>query len=182
MAEKWNPDKHEPEQLCQTVKGDGVRCTNLVCTNSRHCPMHGGNAGAQAYEKKSLNMYRLARYQQRMTEFAEHDKVKSLQSEIGILRMLLEEKMNACQTQMELTLAAGPISDLVLKIDRLVNSCHKIDNQLGNLLDKHRVQTLASTLLNIVNDVVSNCELTEVQKGEVLSSIAEGFLQTLKEM
>lgn len=127
-------------------------------------------------------MYRLAKYQKRMEEFRDHDQVKSLRSEIGILRMMLEEKITACDGATELMLAAGPISDLVMKTEKLVSSCHKIENQLGNLLDRQKVQVLASTLMQIIDAKVRESNLSDVEQGQLLQNVGDDFLKTLKEM
>lgn len=180
MHKKWNPS-YPLDRKCQTQTSRG-QCIQLALEHSNHCASHGGNKGQEAYHKKSLNMYRLAKYQKRMEEFRDHDDVKGLRNEIGILRMMLEDKITACTGEMDLLLAAGPVSDLVMKVERLVSSCHKIENQLGNLLDRQKVQVLASMLLQTVDSKIKETKLTEVQQGDVLSAVAESFLQHLKEI
>lgn len=39
-----------------------------------------------------------------------------------------------------------------MKIDRLVNSCHKLEGSLGQLLDKQAILNFASEVINVITD------------------------------
>ena len=125
-------------------------------------------------------MYRLAKYQARVDELKEHNEVKTLRNEIGVLRMLLEEKMNRANTDAELVMMAGPISDLVMKIEKLVSSCQRLENSLGNLLDKQQMKNIATQLLNVLTEKVNDLKLSEEEKGTFIEIVASAFLAIMK--
>ena len=85
--------------------------------------------------------------------------------------MIVEEKMNSCEDINDLMLISQPISDLVLKIDKVVNSCHKLDNSMGQLLDKSAILQFASEVINIID--------AEVKDEKILNKIANKIMASL---
>lgn len=120
-------------------------------------------------------MYRLAKFQSRVDELKNHTDVKSLRNEIGILRMLFEEKWNRATNEAELVLMAGPLSDLVMKIEKLVSSCQRLENSLGNLLDKQQMKNIATQLMQVLSEKVNNLTLSDEEKGLFLEVVANSF-------
>jgi len=176
---KWN-NEMEPELRCPVIKSNSQQCTHQIVPGTTRCPLHGANAQLASAEKKSLDMYRLAKYQARVDELKEHNEVKTLRNEIGVLRMLLEEKMNRANTDAELVMMAGPISDLVMKIEKLVSSCQRLENSLGNLLDKQQMKNIATQLLNVLTEKVNDLKLSEEEKGTFIEIVASAFLAIMK--
>src|SRR2546421_361414 len=86
--------------------------------------------------KPGTKIHDIAKWQTRLDEFADNDKIKSLREEIGVLRILLEETMSRCHDTNELLLYSNKISELVIKIEKVVASCHRLENATGMLLDK----------------------------------------------
>jgi len=178
---RWS-QKDDPEMRCDfIIKSTGLQCQNTRCPPSTRCPLHGANKQIEAAERKSLNMYRLAKFQARVNELKEHNDVKSLRNEIGILRMILEEKMNRASNESELILMAGPLSDLVMKIEKLVSSCQRLENSLGNLLDKQQMKNIASQLMQTLSEVVDTLPLDDETKGNILELVANKFIAIIAE-
>lgn len=117
----------------------------------RFCAKHGGVHQQKKHVKGVLNEYRLQRWQARVDEFTASEKVTSLAAEIGIMRMMIEELINSCTDKMELLMHSTRISDLVMKLDRLVNSFDKITNRQSNLLDKGSAIVLAGHIVEIIS-------------------------------
>jgi hypothetical protein len=117
---------------CQSSGSQG-QCPYTAMPESKFCQRHDGR-GAVAREADKTNMYRLQVWQARLSEFSEHDKIKSLRDEIGILRILLEETMNKCRDTTALLLYSNKISDLCLRIEKLVSSCNRLEMKMGMLL------------------------------------------------
>lgn len=176
---KWST-LMDAELRCPVAKSNGEQCTHQIVPGTTRCPLHGANTQLASAEKKSLDMYRFAKYQQRVDELKEHNEVKSLRSEIGVLRMLLEEKMNRANTDAELVLMAGPLSDLIMKIEKLVSSCQRLENNLGNLLDKQQMKNIATQLLNVLTEKVNELTLNEETKGMFIENVATVFLDIMK--
>ena len=70
--------------------------------------------------------------------------------------MLLEERLNACQDQMDLMYNASPIADLVIKIEKLVTSCHKLELATGTLLDKQAIVQFGSELVALISEEIAD--------------------------
>lgn len=179
--ERWCNDDN-PDDRCDFIISNGQQCRNKIVPGATRCPLHGANKQIEKAKRESLNMYRLAKYQNRVDEFASHDKVKGLRDEIGILRMILEEKIVGADDVTELMLRSGPISDFVMKIEKLVSSCHRLEFQLGGLLDKTRIKQIANEMLNSVATRVGEIlpDLPEEQQGLLLESIAGDILAAIE--
>ncbi|MEA1999533.1 MAG: hypothetical protein U9N61_09490 [Euryarchaeota archaeon] len=87
--------------------------------------------------------------------------IKSLREEVGILRVILEEMMNQCNDATDLLLYSQRMADLVMKIEKLVSSCDRLENRMGMLLGKDSVLQLAATYVQIINSYVSDPNIIE---------------------
>lgn len=182
-VQKWTR-ADDPETRCEFIlTSTGNQCSNKRVEGTMRCPLHGANKKLQAQENASMRVYRLVKWRQRVGELADHDKIKSLREEIAILRILLEERLNSIDDAHELILCAQPISDLVMKIERVVSSCNKLEGQLGNMLDRVAVKNLAATLMQILAEKVNEfCEAHDISAedaGLLLDAIATAFLETI---
>lgn len=104
----------------------------------------------------ATRQYKLLKWQERVSQFAEHSEAKNLRDEIGILRMMLEERLNMCTDSQELMMHSSVISSLVEKIERTVLSCHKLEDSMGSLLDKSILIQFADRVISIVSEVFAN--------------------------
>jgi hypothetical protein len=156
---------------CQGIAAHG-QCTNVHTPNSKYCPVHGGNKGEEAAQKAALRNYRLFKFQNRIQELGDSGNIKSLRDEIAILRLLMEERLNSTKDSTDLILQSGPISDLVMKIDRVVASCHKLEGSMGMLLDKTAVLQFANVVIELIGEELKD-------QPEMVSRIADRILQSL---
>jgi hypothetical protein len=149
----------DPER-CQGV-GGSAQCPYKRVEGSQFCQRHGGNKALQSAERGRANMYRVQLYEQRLNELAEHDRVKSLRDEIAILRILMEETLNKCTDKSELLLYSGRISELAMKLEKLVTSCNKLEEKMGMLLDKSAALALAGQIVNIISTYVTDADIVD---------------------
>lgn len=171
---KWERIKDEDDpRRCQGVKPSQGQCRNISVEGSKFCPGHGGNKAFEAEKAKNLKNYRLNKFHVRIQELGNSNFVMDLREEIALLRILIEEKVNQCQCDADLILISGPLSDLVVKVEKLVTSCNRIDFKLGNLLDRTKVLQYAQQLVQIVGKHVTDTT--------VLEKISEEFLTILEE-
>ncbi len=146
-------DPADPER-CQANTSQG-QCPMRSIPGLQVCRLHCGQSEA-AQKKRSMNQYRLGRWQARVQELRDSDQVKSLRDEIGITRMLLEERFQKCQDSTSLMLESHNISELVLKIERLVSACHKIEKSMGDLIDKSDIIRLTDQFIAVIEDVLTD--------------------------
>lgn len=140
---------------CQQVTPQG-QCRNKILegANLPFCKAHiGGHT--RNVEGKNKKMLQLAIWQNRVDELGEHSNVKSLREEIGICRLMLEKFVSTCQNDNELLIASSKISDLVLRIEKLVVSCHKLERSTGALLDKSAILRVAADIVETIADSIN---------------------------
>ena len=163
-------DPTDPNR-CQAVTANG-QCTNTTTPHSNYCAIHGGNKAEVREQKTRLRNYQLQQYRQRTAELSSSNEIKSLRDEIGILRMMLEQRINSCSTDSDLMVAAPAIGDMVMKVERLVTSCHKLEGQLGNHLDKQVLISFAQQVIQCISNHVEP-DIAGVIADEIIKIMAE---------
>lgn len=157
---------------CQALGGtSGSQCPFMQCEGSNYCPMHGGNKNTQAAQKERIRRYRLGQWEAKVSQFAEEEGIKSLRDEIGILRMTLESIVVRCTDETELLIAAPRIGDMILKIEKLVSSCHRLETSTGMLLDKGAALNLAGTIVNIIGQYITDPATIDIIANEIALNI-----------
>lgn len=173
-------DSADDPNRCQTMTSKG-QCPNMALKTekgyTKNCNVHGGVKQEKKEIKDDAMNYRLSKYQGRLQRHAGSAKIKSLREEIGLLRMLLEERINRCTSDTDLLLQSQAISDLVLKIEKVVASCHRLEGSLGQTLDKQAILQFASEVITIIGVALEGEEdkITEIADGimEVVGRIGE---------
>lgn len=157
-------DEFDPER-CQGNLKFG-QCHFKAIPGSQYCPIHNSGAG-RAEKKETLRNYRLTKWQARLEELSDSEKRKDLSEEIGIIRILVEEKMNLCETAHDIMAHSGGIADLVSKLERIVMSAQKLDERNNELLDKSTVAKIAEGIIDII--------MTYIEDEEIVENIADGI-------
>ena len=149
--------KVEPDSpdRCQATTKVG-QCTDMRHNGSTYCLVHGGHHHDRAVTKKSIRNYQLAKWRNTLDRHTDSSDIKSLREEIGILRMMLESQLEKCNDDTDLLLASHQISTLVLNIEKLVKSCHTLEGSMGHLLDKQNILNFATSIVNIISEVLSD--------------------------
>lgn len=114
--------------------------------NPKFCHAHARAQGQQ----RDINLLRLAVYSERVKEGAEHPRIKTLNNEVAVLRMLLEEKLNTCKTLPDLMLKSQGIANLVMQVGQIVLLSQKLEAQAGNHLTKTQVEAFANSVVSIL--------------------------------
>ena len=166
---KWDHKIHSVAERCEATIKTG-QCMNLKINDSNFCPSHGGIISKQSTDLAAKRTYRLQRWQTRVGEMADNGNTKNLREEVAILRMILEEMLNSCNDSMDLLLYSQRMADLVIKIEKLVTSCDRLENRMGLLLSKDSVLQLAATYVQIINTYVVDPEVIEQISTEMISA------------
>lgn len=166
---RWDYTKHSPSEKCEAVTKSGP-CPYCKSRKTNFCELHGANSRRNTNNEEVVRNYRLQRWKSRVGELADSSNIKSLREEVGILRMLLEEMLNNCKDSTDLLLYTHRISDLVLKVERLVTSCDKLENKMGLLLSKDSILQLAATYVQIINNHVIDPDVIEKISLEMLQA------------
>jgi hypothetical protein len=164
--EKAGPD----DQQCEHVNVQG-QCPLKAVPGGDRCRAHGGNKQENAIKAQELRNYRLAKFNSRIGEMGHSNYLLNLKDEVGVLRYVLEEKLNACEDAQDLILQSGPITDLIMKIDKVVTSCSRLEMKLGNFLDRTRITNLAQVIVQIITAHITDESVIEVIADEILEAL-----------
>lgn len=165
---EWKRVAFDDPRRCQKEN-----CLNIAVEGSKYCLAHGGNRAAQAAEKQRMKNYRIAKFHKRASELSDSKGIASLRDEVGLLRMLIEERINQCTDTKDLLLISGPLSDLIMKSERLVSSMYKLEEKMGQHVDKSRLTQLAQVLINIIAKYVENPEVLDAIGEDIFNALAE---------
>lgn len=169
--------RDDDPRRCQ-ANSRGEQCRNLGLKEGdiyfEYCLAHGGNRQRDKLKQEGLRNYRLTKWQARVEQFGREPEIKSLRDEIGILRLLMEERLNRCGDAQDLILQSAPISDLVMKIEKVVASCHKLEGSMGQLLDKQAILQFAQQVIGIVGTALAGQE-------DKIDEIATGIIDLVAE-
>jgi len=147
---------------CQGRTKAGSQCILKSVPGGTYCIVHGGATQLKSEKKANLRNYNLERYRQRISELADNPALKNLSEEIGILRMTLENTLTLCHTPTDLMLKQSIISDTILKIEKLVTSCHKLDKDMSGLIGREDLQKLAGDIIMIIGEHVPAGDIESV--------------------
>ena len=140
----------DPEQ-CQAMNyQQGIQCRFKSEPASKFCIMHGGHGSAESIRVADFNQYRFRKYQARHKEFTDSAKLRSVDEEIGVLRMVLEEIVNMCESSMDLMLYSQKISDLVRDITKCVIVSDKLATKAGMLIGRQEAMVIGNRVVDIL--------------------------------
>jgi hypothetical protein len=172
-----DPSKHlriehedDPER-CNAIAGSH-QCYYKQVPGSNFCDMHGGNTARQQLDQASLKMYRLALWQAEVGQFSGHANLKSLREEIGILRMLMQTKLNQCKDAQDLMLRSSSLSELAMKITKVVEACDRIDARVGKLIDRDQILQLGEEIIKLVSTVITEPDKLQIFAKQLVNLIS----------
>ena len=171
---KWGKIKDEDDpRRCQYIRPTQGQCSNVQVEHSQYCPAHGGNKAFEAAKKVELRNYRLNKFHKRIQELGNSDVIMSLREEIALLRILIEEKVNRCDSELDLILMSGPLSDLVMKVEKVVSSCNRLESKLGDHLDRTKVLQYAQIIVQIIAKHVDSNEVVEAINEDIFTALQD---------
>jgi hypothetical protein len=162
-------DERDPNR-CQGAAAGG-QCLFVAEPGSQYCMIHGGLGAVRAAERNALRNYQLTVFGTRAGELRGSRAIKDLRDEIAILRMTLEAKINRFENEGEMILQSGALSELVLKIEKLVTACHKLEKDMGVTIDKSQVIAMAEQIVGVISKHVTDKSLV----GLIVDDIKQMF-------
>jgi hypothetical protein len=105
-------------------------------------------------KKDQERQYLLTNWRKEVDHFANHAQVKNLREEIGILRLLMQTVLNRCKDEDDLMIYTPRIMELTQRVERVVDTCHKMEEKTQFLVDKNQIVHLAEQILLIISEFV----------------------------
>lgn len=176
MAKFERMSRPDDPERCQSLGGQGQCPFKGVLledgTRGKHCPRHNPNFAAQKKQQtEAKGLYFAAMWKDQIKDQATHVNVKSLREEIGVLRIMVDSNLKRCSDENELMMRGSTISELITKIQVLVLSCHKVEKDLGVLLDKNQAVRLATEMVEIVSRYVDDADIMDALKDDLLNAV-----------
>ncbi len=154
------------------AKAGQSQCINLSVEGTDKCNLHHGPLAAWNAKKEVKRQYNITKWQGRIEGFSDHEGVKTLRDEIGILRLLMETTLNLCKDEHDLLLYSNKISDLVMKVESTVKSCHKLESAMGMLLDRAAALQFSGEIIEIIARRIPNDEeLVQLIAADIAKSL-----------
>ena len=164
--------KDDDPNRCQASTRSGP-CNLKAVPGGKYCLVHGGAFERKNQETKNLKNYRLSKFRVRTAELGNSDNLTTLTDEVAILRILIEEMVNSCDDANMLLLRAGPLADLLMKAEKLVTSCHRLDSRLGNLLSRDKIVQFAQIVVEIISNEIDDSNVLDIISAHILKALGE---------
>ncbi len=160
---------------CQGIVNSGSRagqCRYKCVEGTKYCPQHGGARDAATNERYKLAKYRLQQYDERVSDFAKDDEIKSLREEIGIVRMILEALINSFKgDNNKMLLSIDKVTQLVGQINKLIVSAQMMEEKTNTLLDRKVVVIIADSMVQIIAQYITDPDVLTTVAGKICASI-----------
>lgn len=147
------------------------QCPHVAVEGSKYCKMHGGWRAEKAKEKAAMAEYLQGQWENEIKRLSENEGVYSLRKNIGVLTLLIEKIVGDCTSSAELVARNASISDLVVKCDKLVTSCSKLEKDLGEHLDRGTVMRMAEACIAVIGKYITDPKDIESASNEILEAI-----------
>jgi hypothetical protein len=142
--------KDDDPDRCQGINALG-QCRFKVIPTTQYCPLHG-HARVRSLERARVFKYQLERadFQNRLDGFANSETIKSLDEELAILRLLVQNFLKAHDIESVST----SIVDLIRSINNLSLICAKANVRLSTILEAESAVAMARRVLNTLKALV----------------------------
>lgn len=142
-----------------------------IWTGPKYCIRHGGRTQETQAKAANLRLYNLAKYQAQMESFADSPRAKSLKEEIGILRMMLQTRLNEIKSNNELVLHSNNLTMMIREIANTVKICDTIDARVEKVIDKSKAQIFINSIIEIIGKYVNDPDLLLMISDEMEESL-----------
>ena len=147
------------------VEDDPRRCQGSI--RSGQCwnvAVEGSNLCARCSKKDLVEENRRGyiltnpRLQERLMQLNTPDEIKSLQLEVAMAKMLIEERLNLVKNDQEAISAYGAVNSMLLTVEKLVSRSHVLEQNLGQLFHKVTVIQMIQDFIQIVDEEIRPLE------------------------
>lgn len=171
----------EEGKMIRVAEDDPTRCISIGSLGQcrmksepgvPYCIMHGRGAIA-ARDKREVNSYHLTVWQAKLDKFKQDPEIKSLRSEIGICRMVLENIVNKCPDEDQLFLYSNKIKEMLTVLEKLIVSCSKLEITNNQLLDRDKVLIISQVMIQTVGEFVTDPLVLEKLANQLTENISK---------
>lgn len=163
----------DDDRRCQATIA-GKQCGRVSMEATDRCERHGGNTDFN----RQMYIINNQEAKNRFIRLNSHSELGSLSNEIAMARSLLEERFNAIGTSpAQLALNIGPLNQLLLTIERLVKSSHTLKFNLGEVVGRGALLSLAKTTSDVLLDELQGIDGFEEIVDRVATRMFEAIMK-----
>lgn len=162
------------QALTSHSENSGGQCLYLTEEGKDYCIIHGGTSRVN----EALNLYRVRKFEKRLKDFTAANGARGIDEELAILRMVLEEVLNKCDSEMELLLYSTKISELVMDIKSLVLAADRLASKRGMLIGRAEGMVIAGQVVAIISKFISD----ETILTKIADEVGDAFLTPLTQL
>lgn len=160
---------------CEYISSFG-QCEHEAREGSPFCKDHGRRKEDEIQLGQYLVSKRL--FGEAPVRHLEADDIKSLKTEIALLRTMVEKRWNMIENDIEFVAAFPTMKDSFLALEKLVTSCHTMEVKLDQLVSKQALLSLAQRIVGVIQDELppelpSRDEVVESIGNRIASAILE---------
>lgn len=108
----------------------------------------------------------------------EADEIKSLKTEIALLRAMIEKRWNMLDNEVDFIAAFPTMKDSFLALEKLVTSCHAMETKLNALVDKGALLSLAQQIVSIIQNRIPSIP----DRDEVIENIGNDIAASITKL
>jgi len=137
-----------PKQ-CEYITAAG-QCTRPQVAGDRFCETHTRSD----QDTVKLGQYLVSKklFGDAPLRHLEADEIKSLKTEISLLRSMIERRWNMLENDVEFVAAFPTMKDSFIAVEKLVTSCHQMEVKLDELISKQALLSLAQKIVGVIQD------------------------------
>jgi hypothetical protein len=149
------------------------QCPYKRVAGTARCELHAYHTSESHLKIQAHRIYLAAQWHAQIGQFATPDEIKNLRQEIGILKLMLMKIMSSCQSEADLLMRSSSISELILKIGKVVETAHKMDTLTGKMLDKEQLVIFGQKVISLVSEFITD--------PDVLKKFAHALVDEIKQ-
>ncbi len=150
------------------------QCLNVAADGSDYCLCHNGVDRGPA---RRLRKYLLASAEDQglLAKYADDDELKSLREEIALVRMMMQNTLASAQADVDKINAYSKVNTFLLTLERLMKTCHSLEQSLGQLVGKPALIRLGQQLCQIVVSRLEGVPNYEQLVDAIVTDMAAAF-------
>ena len=147
-------DPDDPDR-CRSVAACGGQCWNRAAETSDFCPVHGGAIRDGAYTE--MSNYLTDQFINRMKiECGEVDEIKLLKENLMNLNAVIAAKTALMKDESSMLTHAGPVTDLIMKAEKVTASLHRLGTASGLLLAKPALISWGQQIIQAISEMIED--------------------------
>ena len=164
-------DPNDPRR-CKAITSQG-QCTKEACDNGTFCAFHSKGDDVDSELKNYLITN--SEIAGLTAHYSQVESLKSLREEIALVRALATERLKMVESDADFLKACGQVNTFMLTLDKLINSCLRLEVHVGTLLSKAAAVEMAKSIVKILTE-----ELSEIGGFEgIVDRISEQIMDTI---